>query len=352
MSTIILSIDTFDNQQIATIKDCLYQHGIDVAGVVCVNKKLFDYTYEFVRNSCTVCLIVGKTSFFTNYIKNRLKFEVEQTIVLQDGVKWVAMPKFDIVYFAKEIVPKMTTAKTKYSLYKFSVFGKSKGQLNDLLAGLKYSKNTVKFDIEEGVEQCILKVRISSKLDNLVKDSLLNNLTELLIDGLYSVDGTTLLEQVVNMLKSSGKKIAIAESFTAGGVASTLASVAGASAYLLESLVCYSNQSKSMRLMLDTELLSAKGAVSEEIAYEMAASLVTQTDCDIALATTGYASPPNVPLSRSTFVDKNQKAGRCFIAIGNKQGIRVFEHNFEGERTEIVDKGVQHALFAIYKHIN
>jgi PncC family amidohydrolase len=349
MSNIILSIDTVDYGRLQNLKQELGSLGAESLSLGPIKRKLFDCTYDFIRNSCKTVVIIGKAQTFSNYIKNRFCVDIKTKIFSLDGIKWCIVNDDD-TNFGREFVSKFYNIKPKFNQVKFGVFGRTQAQLKQLLLGFKYPKSIVRFDITSDIEQCIVQVEISNRVDNLVRQEILNRMTELVMDDLYSVDGTSLLEQVSKLLKTSQKKIAIAESYTAGGIASRLASEKGASDYLVESIVCYSNNSKSTRLGLNLDELNANGAVSETVAYEMAANLIAQTDCDIVVATTGYASQPI--FSKAVPIDSRlHKAGRCYLAIGDKQGIRVITHNFEGDRHNIAEKGVMHALFNIYKFL-
>jgi PncC family amidohydrolase len=346
MSVVVLSIDSVDNQVVEDIKDCLYDNGIDVYSTISVSKKLFDFVYEYIRNSAKIAILIGNVDSYATYLKNRLDCKTEKTIFGVDGVKWVQIHKYDRDVFVADIVPKLSNNKTQSETYKFCVYNKSTEYIHDLIAGFKYSKSVVNACIVEDNLESTLKLRISSKLDPKLKVELLNRVTESLLDCLYSVNGQDLIHTVTQLLRQSNIKIALAESYTAGGVSQALASIQGASNYLVESVVCYSNTSKAMRLGLDLHQLQTNGAVNENVAYEMAANLATQVDCDLVLATTGYASD---------CVDANGrqcKAGRCYLAIGNRQGISVFDSKFEGTRSQIVQQGIQHALFRLYQFIN
>ena len=66
---------------------------------------------------------------------------------------------------------------------------------------------------------------------------------------------------------------------------------AGASAYFLCGVVAYSNESKNNLLGVDPETIASRGAVSEEVARQMAEGARRITGADYAVATTGIAGP-------------------------------------------------------------
>jgi nicotinamide-nucleotide amidase len=103
--------------------------------------------------------------------------------------------------------------------------------------------------------------------------------------------GATLGQAVGEALTRAGLTIALAESCTGGLVAQTLTSVSGASGWLLEGLVTYSNASKSSRLGVSPELIAQHGAVSEAVARAMAEGIRESSTADLGLAITGVAGP-------------------------------------------------------------
>ena len=90
---------------------------------------------------------------------------------------------------------------------------------------------------------------------------------------------------------SGGLNIAAAESCTGGLVASRLTDVAGSSRYFLQGFVVYSNDSKEKNLGVRSETLALRGAVSEEVAGEMAQGCLLRAGADMAISSTGIAGP-------------------------------------------------------------
>ena len=104
-------------------------------------------------------------------------------------------------------------------------------------------------------------------------------------------DGTTVQESVANLLKERGKTVAVAESCTGGAIASRFTALPGASAYFLCGVVSYSNEAKIALLGVDPETLARHGAVSREVAEQMAEGVRRIAGADYAVATTGIAGP-------------------------------------------------------------
>lgn len=162
-------------------------------------------------------------------------------------------------------------------------------------------------------------------------------------DVCYADSDVSLSETLFTLLKLGGKKISVAESFTGGRVVSSIINNSGASAHVLEGIVAYTDESKEKRLSVPSEDIKTNGAVSAKVAFKMAAGLFGNSDPDIVLATTGIAGPngdgTGVPV------------GRCFIAVGTKNGIHTYKFDFSGDRETITKKGVNAALFFAVKTI-
>lgn len=98
---------------------------------------------------------------------------------------------------------------------------------------------------------------------------------------------TTLL----TLAKAQGTRIATAESCTGGLIAAAITEVAGSSAVFDCGFVTYSNEAKIQMLGVCPATLEAYGAVSEEIAREMAEGALGRSQADLTIAVTGIAGP-------------------------------------------------------------
>ena len=118
-------------------------------------------------------------------------------------------------------------------------------------------------------------------------------LTQLLRDKhgeqLYSEDGSNVDDQVARSL--TGRRLATAESCTAGLLAARLTDRPGSSDYVMGGVVSYSNDAKADLLGVDPALIEKHGAVSEPVAEAMAAGALERFGADTAVAITGIAGP-------------------------------------------------------------
>ncbi|WP_372885919.1 CinA family protein [Shimia sp.] len=101
----------------------------------------------------------------------------------------------------------------------------------------------------------------------------------------------SLAEEVLEACKAKGLRLATAESCTGGMVSAALTDIAGSSAVVERGFVTYTNAAKVEMLAVRPETLAAHGAVSEQVAGEMARGALAHSDADLAVAITGIAGP-------------------------------------------------------------
>lgn len=122
-------------------------------------------------------------------------------------------------------------------------------------------------------------------------DEMLEKVKNLIGSYIYSVDDEELVDVVGQKLIENNITISCAESCTGGLFAGALTGVPGISKVFEQGLVTYSNQAKIDELGVQEETLHQFGAVSKEIALEMAQGLKTVSGSDICISVTGVAGP-------------------------------------------------------------
>ena len=98
-------------------------------------------------------------------------------------------------------------------------------------------------------------------------------------------------EDILAEATALGVMIATAESCTGGMISSAITDVAGSSAVFDRGFVTYTNAAKEAMLGVRAATLATHGAVSEEVAREMAEGALARSDAGIAVAVTGIAGP-------------------------------------------------------------
>lgn len=146
-------------------------------------------------------------------------------------------------------------------------------------------------------------------------------------NNIIGEDGITLEECIVKLLKDKGLRLSCAESCTGGMVTSKLVNFPGVSEVLVEGVVAYSNESKVNRLNVKQETLEKYGAVSKQVAAQMAEGIAKVSNADIGISTTGIAGPQNN--------DTLKPVGLVYIGIYLNNETIVKEYNFLGDREKI-----------------
>ena len=141
--------------------------------------------------------------------------------------------------------------------------------------------------------------------------------------------------KLVDLLKEKNLTISFAESCTGGMLASRIVDVSGSSEVFSESIVTYSNAAKEKYLKVPNELLEEFGAVSKEVAVEMAKGIVGISSADIGVSITGIAGPTGGTIDKPV--------GLVFIAV-MYNSIKVYRHVFSGDRTEVRKQTVEAAI--------
>ncbi|WP_456320189.1 competence/damage-inducible protein A [Mycobacterium lacus] len=143
----------------------------------------------------------------------------------------------------------------------------------------------------------------------------------------YSEDGSHVDDLVARLL--AGRRVATAESCTAGLLAARLTDRPGSSDYVMGGVVSYSNEAKVQLLGVDPALIEAHGAVSEPVAQAMAAGALQRFGADTAVAITGIAGPgggtPEKPVGTVCFtvmLADGRGETRTVRLPGNRSDIR------------------------------
>lgn len=145
--------------------------------------------------------------------------------------------------------------------------------------------------------------------------------------AVFSEDGSTVDDQVAGLL--AGRRIATAESCTAGMLAARLTDRAGSSAYVTGGVVAYANEAKVGMLGVGPALIAEHGAVSSEVAEAMAAGALARFGADTAVAITGVAGPgggtPEKPVGTVWFcvaLGDGPAVTRCIRVPGERSDVR------------------------------
>ena len=158
----------------------------------------------------------------------------------------------------------------------------------------------------------------------------------LLGEFVYGYDDDDMAGVIVRLLTDKKQTLALAESCTGGHIANQLTNVSGASAVFPGSYVTYSNEVKQTHLGVRAETLAAHGAVSAEVAREMAEGARARLGTDFALAVTGIAGP--------TGGTREKPVGTVFMALAGAFGTEAQHRVNTYEREAFKQVTTQQAL--------
>jgi nicotinamide-nucleotide amidase len=148
-------------------------------------------------------------------------------------------------------------------------------------------------------------------------------------------------ELILTLAREKKVRIATAESCTGGLIAARLTDVAGSSDVFDRGFVTYSNQAKQEMLWVQEKTLEAHGAVSEEVAFEMAENALFRSGVSLAVSVTGIAGPGG-----SEFKPEGRV---CFGLASNLRDVHTETVEFGAiGRDKVRAATVDHALALLY----
>lgn len=161
-------------------------------------------------------------------------------------------------------------------------------------------------------------------------------LLELIPDVIFGYNRDTLESVIGQLLLEKDASLSIAESCTGGKVASMITSIAGSSQYFLGGIVSYSEKMKMNSLGVEEQTLQKFGAVSEQVAIQMAEGIKTNTGSSYSIATTGIAGPDGG--------NSDNPVGTVWIAIATPKGTISQRHMFTSNRSGVILRSTLMAL--------
>ncbi|AFH49039.1 Competence/damage-inducible protein CinA [Ignavibacterium album JCM 16511] len=153
---------------------------------------------------------------------------------------------------------------------------------------------------------------------------------------IYARGNETLEEVIGRILADRGLTIAIAESCTGGEVCSRITNVSGSSKYFERGIVTYSNASKVELLKVNEDTLAEFGAVSREVAMQMAEGVRAASGTDIGISTTGILGP--------TGATTNKPVGLVYIGYCDDKVCTAKKFLFGDDRILNKQRATQAAL--------
>ena len=169
-------------------------------------------------------------------------------------------------------------------------------------------------------------------------------LRERLGSHIYASAGTDLSVVVGELLRTRRLKVALAESCTGGLLAKRITDISGASDYFDAGFITYADAAKQKFLGVDESTLATHGAVSEQVAREMAIGALEAAGADVAISITGIAGP--------TGGSEAKPVGLVWTALAARHGVRSRSFIMPGDREEVRERAAQMALALLYDYLD
>ena len=187
----------------------------------------------------------------------------------------------------------------------------------------------------------IVRLRLSAyevdgeSIEKLI-DEKFEQLRQIIPEAVIGFEDATVEQLVHNILIERGKTLAVAESCTGGAIASKFTAMAGASTYFMAGVVSYSNESKRDILGVNMDDIIRYGAVSEQVAVQMAEGVRKVTQSHYAISTTGIAGP--------TGGSAEKPVGTVWIGIATPTRSFAVLKNCGTDRSQIIQRATAYAI--------
>lgn len=162
-------------------------------------------------------------------------------------------------------------------------------------------------------------------------------------DNIAGFENASVESMVHDLLTRSGATLAVAESCTGGALAAKFTAMPGASAYFLCGVVSYSNEAKRDVLGVDMDVIERHGAVSREVALQMAEGVRRISGADYAVSTTGIAGP--------TGGSAQKPVGTVWFGVATPEGSHAVMRNSGTDRGQIIARASAYAIELLLKEL-
>jgi nicotinamide-nucleotide amidase len=199
-------------------------------------------------------------------------------------------------------------------------------EINDLIAKMKIPLNEITWGVT--TTPGMNTITFVSKDDyTFGKELIIGEAQEVFANRMLMPESINLEMELLQLLEGNASTIAVAESCTGGLISKRITDIPGSSVAFLGGLVAYSNDAKMNLLNISRNALRKYGAVSEEIAREMAVGVRERFNATIGISTTGIAGPGGG-------TEKKPVGTVCF-GIATPDGVDSFTESITMDRERV-----------------
>lgn len=324
-----------DEGQLEIVRNILHSRGLDVLDINLAQASVPD-TCEVIQNKCGTAPIMvfrmdesitGRQS--TLYSMPGVPFETENALpdVIEDISRHYGISD---IYHKNVMV---------YGLAE-SALSKKIASWEDSLPEdmhLAYLPNTL-----TGV-RLRLSVYGGTEEDNNARTTAeIAKLKDIIGENIYSYEDDTLEHAIGELLKASGKTLAVAESCTGGEISHLITTVPGSSQYYLGSVTSYAIPVKEKILGVPHDTIEKCGVVSSEVAAAMAEGVRKALGSDYSVATTGFAGKEG---------EGDIPGGTVWVGVSTPSGTKTATFRYRNDRKRNIERFAASALFFLLTEI-
>ena len=208
-----------------------------------------------------------------------------------------------------------------------NIFGIGESAVDDIFAGEMNAMTNPSMAPYAKECDCLLKVTAKAHTEAEAEEMLrpvMAEVQEKLGEVVYGVDVDCIEQSVLKLLREKNMTFSAAESCTGGDVAKRFTDMPGASSFFLGGVVTYTNGAKAKLLGIDRDMIEDIGAVSYEVAKEMAENVRRIIGTNIGVGVTGLAGPDG---------DGVHEVGTVFVSMATAEQTWVKELHLGEYRT-------------------
>lgn len=213
------------------------------------------------------------------------------------------------------------------------------GDLNELLYDSKLAFLPSQFGVK-------LRITVEDKTEEIVKNKISEveqKIRSKIGRFVFTAENETLENVVARLLKERQITISVAESCTGGNISNTLTNISGSSAYFERGVVSYSNAAKVEILKVNEDTIAQHGAVSLDVARQMAEGVKAISGTDLGISVTGVLGP--------TGGTTEKPIGLVYIGLCDDKVCTAKKFLFGGDRILNKQRATQAALEMIRRYL-
>ena len=250
--------------------------------------------------------------------------------------------------FERDILPKLQEKAGEICVRRkiLRVSGYGESALDEIIAPIytKYANpQTATLFSKSEIEIQLTAQGKNEREANELLEELAEKIAEKLGIAVFAKNGEKMEEIVGRLLAEKNKTLAIAESCTGGLICQRLTDVAGASKYFIEGAIAYANEAKINNLGVSEDVIEEFGAVSSQVAEQMAKGIREKAKTDFGVSVTGIAGPDGGT--------QEKPVGTVFIGYSDENITKSLRLNLPGDRFLIRWRSSQAALDYLRRQI-